>query len=129
MNYNPKEKYFLKNWKRLNARERMALSKNISFFNISNNRTYKLSVEFLKEYEHRIAWEQYSAFGDISEEVLFNFHHRLDISSVFLKNDFREEFILENISLFRNSIPTILTTQHLTKDTIMRLKTFYELAC
>ena len=126
-NKNPKEEYFIKNWKKLNKRERKALSANVSFFNISMSSHHKLSVAFLKEFEHKMHWEAYSMVGNITEEILVNFHHKLNIGLILSRNNYTQRFLIENMVLLREYIPVIVQTQKLTLNAKLRLQAFYEL--
>jgi len=124
---NPKEEYFIKNWKKLNKRERKALSANVSFFNISISSTHKLTVAFLKEFEYQMHWEAYSLTGIITEDILINFKHKLNVSSVLCRNNYPQKFLIDNMVLLREYIPVIVQTQKLTLNAKLRLQTFYEL--
>jgi len=124
---NPREEYFIKNWKKLNKRERKALSANVSFFNISMNPNHKLSVAFLKEFEHQMHWEAYSLVGIITEDILINFKHKLNIPAVMDRNSYPQKFLIDNMVLLREYIPIIVQTQKLALNAKLRLQAFYEL--
>lgn len=126
-NKNPKEEYFIKNWKKLNKRERKALSANVSFFNISISSTHKLSVDFLKEFENKMHWEAYSLAGVITEDILINFKHKLNIPAILCRNIYSQKFLIDNMVLLREYIPIIVQTQKLTLNAKLRLQAFYEL--
>lgn len=123
----PKESYFLKNWKKMKPRERKALAKNISFFNISTDYTLSLSVEFLKEFENNMHWEKYSVFGNISEQILLNFKDKLIMDVVLQRNEYSEKFLVDNMVFLKDYIPIILITQKLSYDSVLKMRTFYEL--
>lgn len=123
--YDYKTKYLLNNWKKLKDGELKALSNNVSWFNICNFEP--ITIEFIDKFQHRILWMIYSRNRFISEDVIIKYHKLLILPEVIINNNLRENFIMDNISIFIDHIPYLLKTHNFSTDSYNKLKVIYEL--